>query len=231
MTAEVGTARPVSVVIPVFDGERFLADAIESVLAQDHRPIELIVVDDGSTDASAEVARSFEDVIVIRTEHAGPAAARNAGLSLATGDVVAFLDADDRMTRGRLALQVAYLERHPNVGCLLTRQELSVEPGAASIPGHRAAEDAAAPSVTSILVRRDALQRVGGLDPGFGWTEWMELLFRLQEASVRIAVTPEVGLVRRIHDRNRSRDVEELRDGLARAVRGHLDRTRAEPTT
>ena len=80
-------------------------------------------------------------------------------------------------------------------------------------------------------VRRDALQRVGGLDPGFGWTEWMELLFRLQEASVRIAVTPEVGLVRRIHDRNRSRDVEELRDGLARAVRGHLDRTRAEPTT
>ena len=224
------TATKVSVIVPVFNGERFLTDAIQSVFAQDHRPLEVIVVDDGSTDGSAEAAGSFEGVIVVRIEHAGPAIARNAGLSVATGDVVTFLDADDRMTEGRLSSQLAYLDGHADVGCVLTRQQLSVEPGAAPIPSRRVTNGLGEPSVGSMLIRRETLERVGGLDAGSG-TEWMELLFRLQDAGVRIEVAPQVGLVRRVHDDNRSRDVGALRNGLTKAIREHLVRRRAGGTT
>ena len=80
----------VSVVIPVFNGERFLAAAIQSVLDQTHRPLELIVVDDGSSDGSATVARSFEGVRVIEQEHAGPGAARNRGVAAAAASCSPF---------------------------------------------------------------------------------------------------------------------------------------------
>ena len=74
-----------SIVIPVFNGERFLAAAIESALGQTYRPFEVIVVDDGSTDRSAAVARSFAEVRVIEQQHAGPGAARNRGVAAARG--------------------------------------------------------------------------------------------------------------------------------------------------
>ena len=95
-----GEASLVSIVIPVFDGERFLSEAIESVLAQDHRPIEVIVVDDGSTDASADVAHSFDDVVVLGSGNHGAAAARNLGVARAAGPFLTFLDADDLMPGG-----------------------------------------------------------------------------------------------------------------------------------
>src|SRR5437667_12630279 len=110
----------VSVVIPCYNGERYLAEAIESVLAQRYEPLEIIVVDDGSTDRSAEVARHFGDAVqYVCQPHAGAAAARNRGVGLATGDLIAFLDADDVWTEGRLARQVQVLEADPSVGMVM----------------------------------------------------------------------------------------------------------------
>jgi glycosyltransferase involved in cell wall biosynthesis len=73
----------ISIVIPVYNGERFIAEAIESAFGQSYRPIQVIVVDDGSTDSTFDIATSFEDVIVQRREQGGPSAARNEGLRLA----------------------------------------------------------------------------------------------------------------------------------------------------
>src|SRR5918992_3658533 len=87
----------ISVMIGVYNTERYLAEAIESVFAQTYRPLELIVVDDGSTDASGEVARSYADRLHYhRQENAGNGAARNRAVELASGELFAFLDADDR---------------------------------------------------------------------------------------------------------------------------------------
>jgi len=102
----------VAVIIAVYNGERFLAEAIRSALAQTVAPFEIIVVDDGSTDGSAEIARRF-DVRYYYQPNAGVGAARNAGLEMATGSFVAFLDADDRWCVEKLERQLAALSPAP----------------------------------------------------------------------------------------------------------------------
>src|SRR5687768_9695612 len=104
----------VSVIVPVHQGERYLGEAVESVLAQTYAPIELIVVDDGSTDRSADIARGFGPVVrYVYQVNAGQSAARNHGVRLARGPLLAFLDDDDSWSPGKLALQVAALASDP----------------------------------------------------------------------------------------------------------------------
>ncbi|MEV0294819.1 glycosyltransferase family A protein [Nocardia sp. NPDC050710] len=112
------TACPeVTVLIPAYNAEPYLAEAIDSVLAQDFRDLELLVIDDGSTDRTARIATGYTDprVEVVRLPHAGVVAAANHGLDRARGRFVARLDADDVMRPGRLAAQVAFLHRRPRV--------------------------------------------------------------------------------------------------------------------
>ena len=97
----------VSVVIPVRDGERYLAEAIDSALGQEGADVDLIVVDDGSTDASAEIAARYEPAVrVLRIPSSGQGAARNHGVELAEGSYVTFLDADDVLTPQSLACRL-----------------------------------------------------------------------------------------------------------------------------
>ena len=111
----------VSVVIPVWNGERYLKEAIESILAQDFGDFELIIVDDGSTDESVKIADSFVDdprVSIRRQANAGVVAARNAGLLNARAEFVAFLDADDVAIPSRLSKQFTYLQGNPEVAAV-----------------------------------------------------------------------------------------------------------------
>ena len=104
----------VSIVMAVRDGEEFLAEAIDSALAQTHCPIELVVIDDGSSDRSAEIARSYgAPVCVISTPPHGLAAARNTGAEAATGEFVGFLDADDHWPENRLTVQLEAIGSPP----------------------------------------------------------------------------------------------------------------------
>ena len=126
----------ISVIIPVFNGAAFLADAIQSVLAQDHDPLHIIVIDDGSTDDTATVAAGFgERILYRRQENLGPPAARNHGLSMAKGELVAFLDADDLYMPEKFAHQVARLERHPECEIVIGRQQYEALDGSGQVTG------------------------------------------------------------------------------------------------
>ena len=110
------TAPSISVVIPSYNCARYLGATLDSVLAQNYPDVELIVIDDGSTDATPEVAEQYCGRIVYqRMKNGGLAAARNAGMRIAKGEYIAWLDADDLCEPGRLALQSAYLAAHPEV--------------------------------------------------------------------------------------------------------------------
>ena len=113
----------VSVIVPAYNAAAYLREALESVFAQDWRPFEVIVVDDASEDETPAIARSFDGVRYIRQEHGGAAAARNTALEVSEGAFVANFDADDLLPPNRLSVQARYLIEHPNVGCVLGRQE------------------------------------------------------------------------------------------------------------
>jgi glycosyltransferase involved in cell wall biosynthesis len=109
--------RLVSAIVPVYNGERFLADCLKSVLAQDYKPLEILVLDDGSTDATPQIAKSFgERIRYVRQKNAGEASARNKAVELAGGEFIAFLDADDLWYPGKISAQVSVMERYPDYG-------------------------------------------------------------------------------------------------------------------
>jgi glycosyltransferase involved in cell wall biosynthesis len=123
----------VSVVVPVWDGERFLGECLEGLAAQEHPALEVVVVDDGSTDGSAGLAESFAERLdrlqVLRRPHEGLAPTRNAGVAAATGPLVAFCDADDVWHPEKAAVQVAHLAEHPSCDVVLCRNETIFEQG------------------------------------------------------------------------------------------------------
>jgi glycosyltransferase involved in cell wall biosynthesis len=225
-----------SVVIPVFNGERFLAAAIESVLDQTYRPLEVIVVDDGSTDASAAVASSFPCVRVVAQCNAGPASARNRGVATANGQFLAFLDADDVAPADKLEVQVGYLRDHPEVGCVLGRQELLLDPGVdtplwAGIPSELArrrpdiAKHGLVPYM-SMVVRASLFEKVGVFDTNYVHGEDADWLLRARRHAA-VATLDSVVLRRRIHAGNLSNDLRALRHGSLRALKDHARRLRA----
>ena len=108
----------ISCIVPVFNGERYLAEALDSILAQTWRPLEVIVVDDGSTDGTAHIAAGYgAEVSYIHQANAGPAAARNRGLDAARGEFIAFLDADDLWHKDKLSARWPASRRGRSSSC------------------------------------------------------------------------------------------------------------------
>jgi glycosyltransferase involved in cell wall biosynthesis len=209
----------VSVVVPVRDGRRFLRDALDSAAAQTLAPTEVVVVDDGSRDGSAELAEQL-GTRVLRQEREGQSAARNHGLRMTTSDLVAFLDADDVWPAESLERRVAAMRREPAAEIVFGqvrefadgREEDLGEPRPGLLFG-------------SMLARRTALDRVGPFATEWRVGELMEWLFRARDMGVVELMTREVALHRRIHGSNTGRD-RASRVDHARIVRQALDRRR-----
>jgi glycosyltransferase involved in cell wall biosynthesis len=105
----------VSIVVPVYNGERYLREALDSAFAQGYEQCEVVVVDDGSEDGTAQIIRSYDQVQHVRQTNAGQARAKNVGVEAAGGEYITFLDADDVLPPGRVSTQVDYLLQHPSV--------------------------------------------------------------------------------------------------------------------
>lgn len=228
----------VSVIVAVHNGERFLRTSLESLYAQDYEPFEVIFIDDGSTDGSAEIARHFRDIRYVYQENQGLAAARNAGLALAQGKFLAYLDDDDIIPRHKLSRQATYLVDHPEVGCVLGRQEIRLEPGVE--PPEWLTRDSIFGDLDGIpfvsaMIRTDLLRNVGGFDPSYRFAEDRDLFVRLREHEVRIEVIPEVLLFRRFHGENMNFRMRPAKHPLLRSLKAKIDRERTasldrEPT-
>jgi glycosyltransferase involved in cell wall biosynthesis len=216
----------VTIVVAVYNGERFLQEALESAFAQDYGAFEVVVVDDGSTDGSASIARSFPAVYV-RQENRGLPAARNTGLELARGELIAFLDADDRLPPSKLTLQAGFLAANPSVGCALGRQEWIVEEGVeVALERDPIFDEPGGIQLVSAMIRREVLVRVGGFDPTYRYAEDRDLFVRLREHDVEIAVLPEIVLYKRLHGSNMTMNRPESHP-LLRSLREKLERERS----
>ncbi|HVA05823.1 MAG TPA: glycosyltransferase [Acidimicrobiales bacterium] len=229
-----------SVVIPVFNGAAFLTAAVESALSQEGEAVEVVVVDDESTDDSAQLAAAIPAVICLQQAHAGPAAARNAGVAISSGEFIAFLDADDLMPANKLAIQVGHLRSHPEVGCVLGRQELRLEPGTrlpdwATEPPKWALLD---PEYVhreqippmSMVMRRTVFEEVGPFDTRFFIAEDTDFIFRLREAGIGLAILDDIVLIRRLHGSNLTYDTAGCDSAMFAVLKARIDRRRIRGT-
>lgn len=222
----------VSVIIPVYNGERYLAEAIESVLAQRSAPAEIVVVDDGSEDDSAGVAASFgPDVRVVRQDHLGAAAARNRGVAQSEGALLAFLDADDVWLTEKLARQKAVLEAEADVDAVLGQVQNFISPELDESERQRlsaAAETMGELHIGALLVRREAFLRVGVLDTRWRQGEFIDWWGRARDAGLEHLILPELVMRRRLHLNNLTRrEAHHRRDYLA-LLQERLARRRAQ---
>ena len=223
--------RLVSVVIPAFNAEPYIAEAIEGVLDDSHRPLEIIVVDDGSTDRTAAVVERFhEEVTLIAQPNRGISAARNAGFAATHGSYLATLDADDRWVGGRLALQLAVLDARPDVDLVYghARQFLSPELDPEERSRLRIAREViAVRTVTSMLARRAAFERVGPFEEEYAVGQSLSWTLRADELGLGTVLLPDVVFERRIHRTNQGRTRPDLANLRLHALKASLDRRRA----
>jgi glycosyltransferase involved in cell wall biosynthesis len=198
----------VSVVVPVFNGERFLAETLASVCAQTYAPFELVVVDDGSTDGSAAVLRSFPQARCVSQPNRGVAAARNTGVEAARGELLAFIDQDDLWPADSLAVRVGHLLAHPELDFVLSLVQFFLEPGVAKpdwVRPELLEQPAPGYNLGNMVVRRAAFERVGRFDPRFVLASDHDWFVRANDLGLRHARLDRVLLRKRTHDANESR--------------------------
>ena len=230
-------AMDVSVIIPMYNGARFISEAIESVLSQTYRPGELIVVDDGSVDESAAVVHEIAETATLPIRYTyqpnrGAGAARNRGIEMAAGSLIAFLDQDDVWSPDKLAHQTALLHQNPEAGYATACVEFFLEPGITP-PAWVRPERLQGPQPSflpsCLVVRKATFARIGCFDPALRISNDTDWVARAKEAGV-IPVVAQAALVRhRIHAGNHSRFVEDVHQDLRSVVRKALLRKRAPP--
>lgn len=220
----------VSVIIPVSNGERYLAEAIDSVLAQTWRPIELIVLDDGSTDGSAAIARRYASPVrYCYQPNAGLASARNEGVLLAHGDFIAYLDSDDIWVPDKLTRQMAVFSENRTLDIvfghiqqfrspklpLVTASGIHVN--GTPMPGY---------SAGAMLIKRGSFFHVGLFDKVWRIGEFVDWYLRAMEKGMRSFLLPDVVMWRRIHSDNMGiRDRRHRKDYL-HILKSALERRR-----
>jgi len=216
----------VSVVMPAFNAEAFIVEAIASVLAQAHRPLEVIVVDDGSTDSTAALAASFGGAVRLhRQANAGPPTARNRGLELATGEFVTFLDADDLFTPEMLVRQLARMRRRPDIDIVLggMRHFEDGDPDGASLRQ----EGEISLQLSCGLFRRSVFDTVGRFDPALWQCDDWDWFMRARELRVGLLLHRDVVVHHRLHGANLTRDREAAKRYQAMMFKRSLERRRA----
>ena len=196
----------ISVVIPVYNGARYLSEALTSVLSQDYHPLEVIVINDGSTDDSVEVVRRFGAAITYYQQpQQGASAARNRGVALAQGALLAFLDADDLWTKDKLHEQGSALAAAPNLSMVFGQVEQFYSPElveTAALPTLGDRQTLAGLHVGAMLIRRAAFEQVGLFDQQWQVAHFLEWYGRAQAVGLKSLVLPNLVMRRRIHTTN-----------------------------
>ena len=199
----------VSVIIPVYNCERYLTTALDSVFAQTYRPIEVIVVDDGSTDQSADIVRNYPEVRYFYQSNQGVSVARNVAIAAVQGqaEFIAFLDADDRWNSNKLSIQIAYMLEYPKIGITTTHALDFLETGTQTPSWFNLDRDLGETHgmiPSTLVVRKTVFQQIGAFSPDYRASEDTEWFCRAKDGKIAIATLPDVLTQRRLHGANLS---------------------------
>ena len=219
----------VGVILIVRNGERFVREALESVLAQTRRPEEILVIDGHSEDDTVAIAGGYPGVTVVEQSGMGIANAYNQGISQSRCDLLAFISHDDRWMPNKLELQLAALASQPDALLSFTHVQHVLADGASPPAGFRTTLlDGPVPGfiMETLVARRAVFDTVGLFDPSFAVGEDTDWFARARDAHVPTVVLPETLVVKRVHDSNSSLSHSGLNDLLLKALRQSIARKR-----
>ena len=217
----------VSVIIPAYNAEPFVADAVNSILRQGYSNLEIIVVNDGSTDGTAAVLSGFGDAIVAVTqENRGQAAARNVGIRRATGALIGFLDADDLWTDDHVSSMLPYLrDDHYD----FVRGYAQYIRAVGTPEEERSEKVYLMPLVASCLYKKSLIDAVGLFDESMRQGEDFDWHVRIAEYGGKEKKIEEVAMLYRRHGANITNSKDSFTNGLLASVRNQLTRSRSAP--
>jgi glycosyltransferase involved in cell wall biosynthesis len=217
----------ISTIMAAYNTERYVAQALDSVLAQTLPSDEIIVVDDGSTDGTPEVLRTFATRLrIIRQHNCGPARALNVAIAASVGDALAFLDVDDLWLPNKLEIQSAVLSTEPELEAVFgyMRQFASTDLDAKAVERY-IVPDRPQPGLNknTLLIRRNAFERIGRFDEELKATDFVDWYARAKALGLRWRMLPEVVALRRHHPGNtgrlqRSKQQSEMLFALKRSL-------------
>lgn len=213
-----------SVVVPVYNAASFIGEALESIVSQTYCPIEIIVVDDGSTDGSAEVIRSFKGIRYVYQQNSGPGPARNLGLSFALGDYIGFHDADDICDLNRFMLQMEVLLKNPELEVVYTRIINFLDVNSETPTFFRRSElmKPRIGFVSSLVARASVFDKVGLFRSDLRIGEDIEWMSRAQNLNVCTASLIDILVQRRLHAKNISIDISSGHGNLFKILRAGI---------
>ncbi len=217
----------ISVIIPVYNADRYVAECLDSVLKQTLKPYELIVINDGSTDGSLAALEPYADRIRLYShENAGVARTLNEGIGLAGGELIAFLDADDYWETEKLALQARFLAENQLIDACFGHIRPFISPDLpADIQAgiHCPAYAQAGWLKATMLIRRPAFEKTGLFDPAYHTGDFIDWFIRAKEAGLTCAMLPDVVAYRRLH-RSGLSSRQQYHHEFARILKAKLDR-------
>ena len=223
---------PVTVIVPVRNGADHLHLALRSLIEQDQAPAEIVVVDGGSTDGSAALARAVPRVRVLTQTGLGLGAARNQGVRAASHDVLAFCDADDQWSPDSLRVRLDHLRRHDDCGAVIGRFVTAPLPGAVTPERRRGTLGRPTPGYTpgALLVRRSAFERVGDFAESLAIGTDSDWFVRLVQSDVSWVLLDDIVLTKGLRTGSLSDDVAAYRSELLAVARAFVRRRSAGVT-
>lgn len=220
----------ISVVIPVYNRQQYISAAIESIIAQNYQPLEIIVVDDGSTDNSREVAQAYSSAITYSyIENSGSATALNHGINLCRGEYIGFLDSDDLWVEGKLSLQMQAFEKNSELEAVFGHLQQFKSPELdqeskdrllmpiETSPGHHR---------DTMLLKREVFERTGLFNPAIQVGDFIDWYLRATEQGLNSLMLPDILAKRRLHRTNMGISDRNSRIDYVRVLKASLDRRR-----
>ena len=228
----------ISVIMPVFNGERYIGAALRSLLRENNLRLDIIVVDDGSTDGTIHIvnqlAAANSGIRVINGPHAGVSKARNTGLAAvpASAAYITFLDSDDLNVPGRISRQLSLLACRNDIDCVIGLMQLFE---AADEETCAALADSRTMTIRSVqlaaaLFRKNVFDRLGGFNEEMQHGEDTDFFLRLLESGISYIAEDELAVMYRRHSDNMTNDIAKTRRGFVDAIRRSLVRRRISGT-
>lgn len=214
----------ITAIVPVYNGEKYLKEALDSIYAQTYPDIEVIVVDDGSTDGSAAVARSYPNLIYLYQENKGNALARMKGVEHATGKYIAFLDQDDTWVANKIELQMEAFAQGAEV--VIGKSHYFIEGNNPPPPGLKESilkEDRTSYLPGIFMAKKEILKKIP-FSPSYSHGSDTDWFFRLKEAHIPVTILPDVLLNVRLHAENLSHHTTKLYGDLLKVIKNSMDR-------